>query len=703
MEGAGPMGQNNMSDSEREAYRREQARKRRRAEGTQESGSPARAKATGAQGKKRPDSGVRSNTGRPAGNGAKGSAGNAGRPAGSGTKGGTGRPAGNGAKDNAGRPAGNAAKGGTGRPAGNGAKGNAGRPAGSGTRGGTGRPSGSGARGGTGRPTGNGAKSGPNRPGGNDMKSNPNRRTGNPQGGPKGGPKGSPKGSPKSGAPGRNSGGRNSRGRKNASNKLSKDIGIVLCGIQFAATLVFIAALFILNMLPMKYLGIIIGVLAFLWIIPLVSQLISKKKAIAGKVLSVLMSIVLIFGSYYIFKTNGTVKAISGGDKKVDKMVVAVLSTDAAEKIEDAKDYDFGVQYALKGDDVKETVQEISDKVGSDISTQEYKSLNEQATALHDGDVQAIIYNDAYTAILEEAFEGYSDSVKIIYSHEITSKLVNKAADVKVENDCFAVYISGIDVFGAIETNSRSDVNIIAIVNPTTHQVLLVTTPRDYYVEIPGISGGQKDKLTHAGIYGVDASMSTLSALYDTDIDFYARVNFTSLIQMVDALGGVDVNSEQAFTTSYDSGLVMDVAQGMNHFDGKQALAFSRERTNVDGGDFQRGKNQQAVITAMIKKAISPAILTGANGLLSSVSGNVDTNMSQSQIQDLIKSQLADGAAWNIKSMAAEGTGDDQECYSAPGSILYVTQPNMDSIAAIKQAIDAVENGETLPDSEVAQ
>ena len=492
-------------------------------------------------------------------------------------------------------------------------------------------------------------------------------------------------------------------GRHPAPNKVSRQVGLVLCAVQLAVTLVFIAALFVLNMLPMKYLGIIIAVLVLLWVLPLSSQLISKKKAIAGKVLSVLMSIVLILGSYYIFKTNGTVKDISGGNKKVDKMVVAVLAEDPAENIKDASGYDFGVQYAMKGDDVKSTVDIINKELGSSISTVEYSSLNEQAQALHDGAVEAIIYNDAYTAILEEAFTGYSDSVKIIYTHEITSKLENTAADVKVDDDCFTVYISGIDVFGAIETNSRSDVNIIAVVNPTTHQILLVTTPRDYYVEIPGISGGQLDKLTHAGIYGVDASMATLAKLYDTDIDFYARVNFTSLVQMVDALGGVDVVSEQEFNTSYDSGLEMYVAQGVNHFNGQQALAFSRERQNVDGGDFQRGRNQQAVITAMIKKAISPAILTGANGILSSISGNVDTNMSQEQIQELIKSQLNQPSAWNIKSMSATGTGDDQECYSSPGSILYVTQPDQNSINEIKQAIDAVEAGETLPDSEVAQ
>lgn len=503
-----------------------------------------------------------------------------------------------------------------------------------------------------------------------------------------------------SGKNGRNN--KNAR-KKQASNKVSRQVGIILCGIQLAVTLVFVAALLVLNMLPMKYLGAIVGILLVLWIILLAGQLISKKKAIAGKVISVFMSIVLALGSYYIFKTNGTVENISGGDKKVDKMVVAVLAEDQAETIEDAASYDFGVQYVMKGDDVKSTVESINQELGSDISTVEYKSLNEQAAALHDGEVQAIVYNDAYTSILEESFEGYSNAVKIIYSHEITSKIENTAANVKVADDSFTVYISGIDVYGVIETNSRSDVNMIATVNPTTHQILLVTTPRDYYVEIPGVSGGQRDKLTHAGIYGVDASMATLEQVYDTDIDFYARVNFTSLVQMVDALGGVDVISEQAFTTSDESGLVMNVVQGENHFTGQQALAFSRERMNVDGGDFQRGKNQQAVIIAMIKKAVSPAILTGANGILSSISGNVDTNMSQEQIQELIKSQLAGGGAWNIKSMSAEGTGDNQECYSSPGSILYVTQPDMNSITAIKGAIDTVEKGELLPDSEVAQ
>ena len=483
-----------------------------------------------------------------------------------------------------------------------------------------------------------------------------------------------------------------------------KDVlGLILAGLQGLVSVVFMVMLFILDMLPIEYLGIIAVILLLLFGITLATQLRKKGRHIGGKIFSFFIMILLLFATYYIGKANGALGKISGGSYKVDNMVVAVLADDGAEKIEDAASYTFGVQYAMSGDDVRSAVADINEKLGTEIQTVEYRSLSEQAQALHDGQVQAIIYNEGYTGILEEAFENYSKNVKVIYQHSIKKELDNTAAQVEVKKDTFSVFISGIDVFGPIETNSRSDVNIVATINPTTHQILLTTTPRDYYVEIPGISGGQKDKLTHAGIYGVDASMRTLSQLYDTEIPFYARVNFTSLIEIVDQLGGVDVESEFAFTTSEDSGLVMDVAQGTNHFNGQQALAFSRERQNIEGGDNQRGKNQQAVITGLIKKMISPAMLVNANGIINSVSGNVETNMSQDQIQDLIKDQLTQGKAWNIYSVAAAGTGDEQVCFSYGGGALYVMQPDQASVDTIRSLIDRVENGETLEGSEIAQ
>ena len=259
--------------------------------------------------------------------------------------------------------------------------------------------------------------------------------------------------------------------------------------------------------------------------------------------------------------------------------------------------------------------------------------------------------------------------------------------------DTFSIYISGIDVFGPVATKSRSDVNIIATINPKTKQILLTNTPRDYYVQIPEVSGEGKDKLTHAGIYGVDKSMATLGELYGIDIPFYARVNFTSLITMVDSMGGIDVDSEYACTT-----YAGEVQKGINHFDGEQALAFARERYSLEGGDNQRGKNQMAVIQAMFKKMITPEMLMKAPTMISEISDSVETNMSMDQIQKLIQSQLSSGGSWTIKSVAAEGTGDSQYCYSMPGTALYVMQPNMESVENIKALMQSVQNGEKLPE-----
>lgn len=262
---------------------------------------------------------------------------------------------------------------------------------------------------------------------------------------------------------------------------------------------------------------------------------------------------------------------------------------------------------------------------------------------------------------------------------------------IAVKDRPFNVYISGIDVYGDITQNSRSDVNLIATVNPGTHKVLITTTPRDYYVTIPGVSGAEGDKLTHAGIYGIDTSIATLENLYDTTIPFFVRVNFTSVEEIVDVMGGVDVESELAFTTSNDSGLVMDVKKGENHFNGKEALAFVRERQNLPTGDNQRGKNQQALLTSLIKKAMSPMILIRANGMINSVAGNSETNMSEKQIKSLIRMQLSDGKRWDIESVAA--TGDDtgkQWCYSYKEAPLYVTVPDWSKVEEIKNKIDAI-------------
>ena len=257
------------------------------------------------------------------------------------------------------------------------------------------------------------------------------------------------------------------------------------------------------------------------------------------------MSAVLIFGSVYLYRTHAAVLDISGDTlgTQVNSMLVAVRSDDPAEKVSDTSDYIYGVQHAEDGSDVDKAMEKVNEDAGTEVMTAEYGTLNEQAGALLDGSVQAIVYNEGYGGILDEVYENFQSQIKIIAQYSIESDddtdavIQGKAAEVNVENESFNIYISGIDVYGPVSTKSRSDVNIIATVNPKTKQILLSNTPRDYYVTIPGVSGDSKDKLTHAGIYGVDKSMATLENLYGIDIPFYARVNFTSLITLVDAMG----------------------------------------------------------------------------------------------------------------------------------------------------------------------
>jgi len=479
--------------------------------------------------------------------------------------------------------------------------------------------------------------------------------------------------------------------------------GLALLAIQLVSVMIFMFALFSLDMVPSSYLVVIASVLVVTIAITLATQLSGKGKRIVGKAFSVIISAVMVVGSFYILKGNTVFADVtSGGEYKTDNIVVAVLKSDSAKSISDAADYVFGVQYAKDSEHMAEAVQMISDETKHKVSTEELSSMPEQAQALIDGEVEAIVYNEGFSEIMNQAISGYEDKIKIIYTHSIQSDLQDLTIDVAVQSEPFNVFVSGIDVYGDISTNSRSDVNIIATVNPKTKQILLTTTPRDYYVEIPDVSQGRKDKLTHAGVYGVDVSMTTLEELYDIEIPFYARVNFTSLIEIIDILGGVDVDSDVEFTTSHAAGKVVEITKGMNHLNGEEALAFCRERKAFLEGDNQRGKDQQKVITAIIQKVISPTMIVKASSILDSVAHSVDTNMQTDQIKALIKQQLRDNSDWQIASVSAEGEGELNVCYSSGSQELYVTVPDEDSVEIIKEMIQKVMDGKMLEDSVTA-
>ena len=279
--------------------------------------------------------------------------------------------------------------------------------------------------------------------------------------------------------------------------------------------------------------------------------------------------------------------------------------------------------------------------------------------------------------------------------NNVTSGLLTGAEANKITKESFVVYLSGVDNRGELTENARSDVNILAVVNPETKQVALINTPRDYYVDLAGTDS--KDKLTHAGLYGVETSMATLGNLYGVNVEHYIRINFAGFISIIDAIGGVDVYSDQAFTSVGSPGYYdpTTFVEGWNHLDGKAALAFARERHAFASGDIQRGINQMKVIDAMLNKIKSPALLMGFSKIMDAASDCFVTSFSQDQISALVRMQLSDFAEWDIESYTVTGTSSSStKCYSAKGQKLYVMKPDDSSVSKAREMLASVLGGE---------
>lgn len=491
----------------------------------------------------------------------------------------------------------------------------------------------------------------------------------------------------------------NTKTKKKSKKRNRHLVGKFLAVIQIILSIVFMAVLLMINILPMKYLLVIFGLLMFLDVFALGSQY-TRSAHVVGKIDCVLMCVLLLLGNIYLIRTNATLFSITTSEYQVDRIAIAVLQDSPAQTLEDAKDYTFGAQGISGSDKVEQAISEAASEVGQDLTYQNYEDPYAMVQDLYDGYVQAIIYNTAYTSSLVEHYPTFEQDIRELQHIEIKTRVESKAGDKKnVTKEPFTVFISGIDTEGSISTTSRSDVNMLVTVNPETKQILMTSIPRDYYVQLPGVSDGAYDKLTHAGLYGVECSMDTLSELFGVDIDYYARVNFTTLRDMVDALGGVDLDSRYEFTTISGEYFV----QGMNYdVDGTSALAFARERYNLPNGDNDRVVNQQIVLKAIINKCISPAILTGYMGIMDSLSDSFETSLSQSQISSLVRMQLNDGASWEMMSSRVSGTSDKNYCYSTYDNLVYVMNPDYASVETVAGFINRMKAGETLSSDEVA-
>ena len=407
--------------------------------------------------------------------------------------------------------------------------------------------------------------------------------------------------------------------------------------ITLIAAIVFTAVAFELSILPLKYfipLIVIIFLLAFLFY-----RLASDKndrhpiKVALMKLLNVLLAIVLIIASLSLMKGSNFISSITGGNEEIIEMNVVVLKDSAYNSIDDLKGQPFG---AHQGDavNINKTETMIEDDIGEIVVTN-YSTNNELVAALLDHEMSAIIVKAVDLESFDSIEDKFNEKIRIIQKYEI--KLPKVAANsAKVTQEPFVVFISGRDKEGPINTFSLSDVNMIAAIHPQTKQVLLVSIPRDYYVLLPEFN--EYDKLTHAGIYGIETSVSAIENLLDTTINYYVKVNFTSLIDIVDAIGGITIESNYDFT-SKDG---YHFTKGINTLNGKEALSFARERAAFAEGDRIRGQNQEIILEALINKAMSSSIITNYIELLNALDDKFVTNITNEEITDFIKKQIAE-------------------------------------------------------------
>ena len=491
------------------------------------------------------------------------------------------------------------------------------------------------------------------------------------------------------------------KAKKNKKPKMKKQmkmIALVLTVISLVLTAVFGFMLWSLDMLPALYFGI--GILVLLLLVAGITALIlSARKVqvlIVGIVCSLLFDVVMGGGIYYLNGASSALKKITTTKTEVALVDVYVNADDTAQSIEDANGYRFGILAELDRENTDEAVTKINEDLGYEIETSEYGNYMQLVDAVEANEIDAFILNAAYMDILVdmEGYQDVNDRVRSIAEYEVEHKTQVVEKPVQEEDkdsDTFTVYVSGIDSREGLIAKSRSDVNIIMTINTKTKQVLLLNTPRDYYVPLP-ISGGNRDKLTHAGIYGVETSMGTLEMLYGIDLDYYFRLNFGGFSTIIDSLGGVDVYSEYSFYTLYNG---YYIAEGNNHLSGDQALGFVRERYSLPGGDHDRGKNQMKVIKAMIQKMTSTDFLLNYTNVLNALAGSFETSIPMDLISDVVKSQLSDGGDWNIVSYAVSGSGDTQIPWSM-GSPAYVMWPDESTVETAKSLIQQVKNGEIL-------
>ena len=461
--------------------------------------------------------------------------------------------------------------------------------------------------------------------------------------------------------------------------------------------------IYVLKMLPEEIFKLICG--SAVLVILLLSLLLFTRKPKQGKkarhgkaIIGYLFSALLIAGCLFGIKAVGqvqhTLDSITNTTKTTVVLEIYVRADDPAQTLQDMAGYTLGLPQEVSEADLAPIMEDLEEALKSQLTTVTCAGPVAQIDALLSGEVDAVILDNAYLSVLE-GMEGYSDYAgKIRCLHEkVFEKEVPQVIlpqEQEEDRSGFLMYVSGRDSWYGVLSNGRSDVNILVAVNPETHQVLLLNTPRDYYVVNPASGKGAKDKLTHCSIPGIENSMSALALLYGYSPDYYARINFTGFETLVDAIGGVTIYSEKSF-----SALGTYINKGENHLNGQQALNFARERKNLWGGDNDRGKNQMKLVEGILNQLTAENLLNNYSQILQSLEGMFATSMPSEEISELVQMQIAQMPDWEFFSFAVTGENGTDHCWAA-GGYAYVMYPHENMVAKASELLGKVLTGEKL-------
>lgn len=415
---------------------------------------------------------------------------------------------------------------------------------------------------------------------------------------------------------------------------------------------------------------------------------ISKKWKIFNFLICLALSVFLLVGNYYVWSTVNLFNQFNNNAKYNDlEMYVAVLKDSPIENIEQLANEKISAPLKIDTDNINKLVESVKNDKNINLDIVESESYLVSFKELLNEKVSAIVLNSAHLDLLEHNDKDARNKIKIIYKFSVSSEVLMPSADAKNSN-AFNIYISGIDTFGSLKSVSRSDVNIIMTVNRDKNKILLTTTPRDSYVKIADGGNNQYDKLTHSGLYGINSSIHTLENLYDISLPYYVRLNFTSFLKIIDVLGGVDVENNQEFVSVYGG---YHFSKGKIHLDSDKALAFVRERKSLESGDFDRGKNQEKVVAAIIEKMSSGSFLNNYMSLMSELMNSVQTNISLETAMDIVNDKFSANSKYEVKSIALETHGRmGLHSYAMPGHRLYMGEVDRDSLEKVKTQINDI-------------